>query len=126
MHYYDNLMRVREKNDLLQWFKFFLVGIVETAQNSITTFDNILKLQKEVEAQIRTLASRTANAQKVVHYLYQKPIIDAAKVGEVAEISAASAYKLIADLEQFGILKEITGGKRGKIYAFAAYLQLFK
>jgi Fic family protein len=126
MHYYDNLMRVREKNDLLQWFKFFLVGIVETAQNSITTFDNILKLQKEVEAQIRTLASRTANAQKVVRYLYQKPIIDAAKVGEVAEISAASAYKLIADLEQFGILKEITGGKRGKIYAFAAYLQLFK
>ncbi len=125
MHYYDNLMRVREKNDLLQWFKFFLVGIVETAQNGITTFDNILKLQKEVEAQIRTLASRTANARKVVHYLYQKPIIDAARVGEAAEISAASAYRLIADLERFGILKEITGGKRGKTYAFAAYLQLF-
>lgn len=58
--------------------------------------------------------------------MYQRPIIDAAKVGEVAEISAASAYKLIADLEQFGILKEITGGKRGKIYAFTAYVQLFK
>ncbi len=126
IHYYDNLMRVREKNDLLQWFKFFLVGIVETAKNSITTFDNILKLQKEVEAQIRTLGSRTANAQKIVNYLYQRPIVDAAKVGELAEISAASAYKLVADLEQFGILKEITGGKRGKIYAFDAYLQLFK
>ena len=126
IHYYDNLVRVREKNDLLQWFKFFLVGIVETAKNSITTFDNILKLQKEVEAQIRTLGSRTANAQKIVNHLYQRPIVDAAKVGELAEISAASAYKLVADLEQFGILKEITGGKRGKIYAFDAYLQLFK
>jgi Fic family protein len=125
-HYYDNLMRVREKNDLLQWFKFFLIGIIETAKSSIATFDNILKLQKQVKTQIRTLGSRTANAQKVVHYLYQRPMIDAAKVGEVAGISAASAYKLIVDLEQFGILKEITGGKRGKQYVFSAYLQLFK
>lgn len=124
--YYDNLMRVREKNDLLQWFKFFLVGIIETAKSGITTFDNILKLQKKVEAQIQTLGSRTANAQKVVHYLYQRPMIDAAKVGEVADISPASAYKLIADLEQFGVLKEITGGKRGKMYVYYDYLQLFK
>jgi Fic family protein len=125
-HYYDNLMRVREKNDLVQWFKFFLVGIIETAKSGIATFDNILKLQKQVEAQIQTLGSRTANAQKIVNSLYQRPMIDAAKVGEVAGISPASAYKLIADLEQFGILKEITGGKRGKTYLFDDYLQLFK
>src|SRR3972149_2640816 len=102
MHYFDNLMRVREKNDLLQWFKFFLVGIIETAKNSITTFDNILKLQKQVNNQIQSLGSRTANAQKILHYLYQHPMIDAARVGEAAEISPASAYKLIADLEKFG------------------------
>ncbi len=126
MHYYDNLMRVREKNDLLQWFRFFLVGIIETAKSSIATFDNILKLQKQVDSQIQSLGSRTANAQKVLNYLYQHPMIDAAKVGKVANISPASAYKLIADLEQFGILKEITGGKRGKTYVFNAYLHLFK
>lgn len=125
-HYYDNLMRVREKNDLLQWFKFFLVGIIETAKNSIATFDNILKLQQDVEKRIQSLGSRTANAQKVVHYLYQRPMIDAAKVGEVTGVSPASAYKLIVDLEKLGILKEITGGKRGKHYIFEAYLQLFK
>jgi cell filamentation protein, protein adenylyltransferase len=125
-HYYDNLMRVREKNDLLQWFRFFLVGMIETAKVSIKTFDNILKLQKEVEAKIRTLGSRTANAQTVVNYLYQQPLIDAAKLGEIAAISPASAYKLIVDLEQLGILKEITGGKRGKMYLFMEYLQLFK
>lgn len=124
--YYDNLMRVREKNDLLQWFKFFLVGVIETAKSSTTTFDHILKLQKQVDAQLQTLGSRTANAQKVVYYLYQRPMIDAAKVGEVAGVSPASAYKLIADLEQFGILKEITGGKRSKMYVFDAYLKLFK
>lgn len=119
-------MRVREKNDLLQWFKFFLVGIIETAKSGITTFDNILKLQKQVETQLQTLGSRTANAQKVMCYLCQHPMIDAARTGEVADISPASAYKLIADLEQFGILKEITGGKRGKMYVYYDYLQLFK
>jgi len=124
--YYDNLMRVREKNDLLQWFKFFLVGVIETAKSSTTTFDNILKLQKQMETQIQTLGSRSANAQKVMYYLYQRPVVNAVKVGEVAGISPASAYKLIADLEQFGILKEITGGKRSKMYVFDAYLKLFK
>ena len=124
--YYDNLMRVREKNDVLQWCKFFLVGVIETAQSSTATFDHILKLQKQVETQLQTLGSRTANAQKVMYYLYQHPMLDAAKVGEVADVSPASAYKIIADLEQFGILKEITGGKRGKMYVFAAYLKLFQ
>jgi Fic family protein len=125
-NYYDNLMRMRDKNDLLRWFKFFLVGVIETAKSGIQTFDNILKLQKQFEAQIHTLGSRASNAQKVLNYLYQRPLIDAAKVGEVAEISPASAYKLIVDLEQFGILKEITGGKRGKQYLFDSYLQLFR
>lgn len=125
-HYYDNLMRVREKNDLMQWLRFFLVGIVETAKISIQTFDNILKLQKDVESKIRILGSRTVNAQTILNFLYQQPLINAAKVGELLSISPASAYKLIADLEQLGILKEITGGKRGKTYMFMEYLQLFK
>lgn len=125
-NYYDNLMRMRDKNDLLRWFKFFLVGVIETAQNGIQTFDNILKLQKQVEVHIQTLGRRASNAQKVLNYLYQRPLVDAAKVGEVAEISPASAYKLIADLEGLGILKEITGGKRGKHYLFDDYLKLYK
>ena len=124
-HYYDNLMRVREKNDLPQWFRFFLVGIIETAKNSIDTFDNILQLQKEVEAKIQTLGSRAANAQKVLNSLYQRPIINAARVSKAAGVSPASAYKLIADFERLEILAEITGGKRGKTYLFSSYFRLF-
>ena len=123
--YYDNLMRVREKNDLLQWFKFFLVGIIETAKNSIETFDGILQLQKEVEAKIQTLGSRAANARKILNYLYQRPMINAARASKAAEVSLASAYKLIADFERLEILDEITGAKRGKMYLFSSYLHLF-
>ncbi len=124
-HYYDNLMRVRESNDLLQWFKFFLVGIVETAKSSIATFDDILQLQKDVEGKIQTLGSRAAKAQAVLNHLYQQPIIDAAGVAAAAQVSPSSAYKLIADFERLGILAEYTGARRGKRYVFAAYLRLF-
>lgn len=123
--YYDNLMRVREKNDMVQWFKFFLVGIIQTAKSGIATFDNILQLQKKVEVQIHTLGSRYANAQKVLNFLYQKPVTDAAKIIEAAGVSPASGYKLIGELEKLGILKEITGGKRGRMYSFDAYLKLY-
>jgi Fic family protein len=119
-------MRVREKNDLRQWFRFFLVGMVETAKSGIGTFDKILKLQKKVEAQIQTLGSRAANAQKVLDALYRNPVIDAAKVAKIAKVSPASAYKLVADLERFGLLNEITGGKRGRTYMFDAYVKLFR
>jgi len=125
MAYYDNLMRVREKNDLAQWFKFFLVGIIQTAKGGISTFDNILKLQRKVEAQIHTLGNRAANAQKVLDHLYQRPIADAAKIIEAADVSAATGYKLISDLVRLGVLKEQTGGKRGRVYSFEEYLRLY-
>lgn len=124
--YYDNLMRVREKNDLNQWFKFFLVGIIETAKNSVSTFDNILKLQKEMEGKIQSLGTRARNAQLVMNQLYQHPMIDPQKVKEVTGLSMPSVYKLIDELERLMVVKEITGGKRGKQYLFDKYLRLFK
>lgn len=124
--YFDNLSVVREKNDLAQWYKFFLVGIIETTKNGIQTFDNILQLQKTVDSKIQELGSRTVKAKKVIDYLYNRPMITADKVSEVAEISMPSSYKLISDLERMGILKETTGGLRGRIYIFENYLKLFK
>lgn len=124
--YYDNLMRVREKNDLKQWLKFFLVGIIETAENSIQTFDNILKLQQKINKKLRTLGQRAANAQIIINHLYQNPVIGVPKVTELTELSHTAVYKLISELERLDIIKEITGGKRGKLYMFKEYVQLFK
>ncbi|MFA5647768.1 MAG: Fic family protein [Bacteroidales bacterium] len=123
--YYENLMLVREKNNLSQWFKFFLVGIIETTKNGITTFDNILQLQKQVETSIQKLGSRAVNAKKIVDYLYNRPMINAEKVNEIAGISLPSAYKLIVELEKLDILKEVTGNQRGRVYVFDNYLRLF-
>ena len=124
--YYDNLMRAREKNDITQWFKFFLVGIIETAKNGIETFDGILKLQKEIEIKIQNLGSRSSNAMMIIKHLFQRPIIDAQIANQITQLSLPSVYKLMNDLEEINILNEITGGKRGKLYVFKDYLNLFK
>ncbi|WEK17652.1 MAG: Fic family protein [Candidatus Pedobacter colombiensis] len=125
MLYYDNLMMVREKGSLDQWFKFFLVGVIETAKNSIKTFDGILQLQKQVDAKIRSLGSRAGNAQKIMHHLYQKPLLHGHKVSEVTGLSPTTGYKLLTDLEKLGVLKEVTGAQRGKLYIFKDYLDYF-
>lgn len=123
--YYDNLSRVREKDDITQWFKFFLVGVIETAKKGILTFDSILKLQKEVENKIQKLGSRANNANVLMNYLYQHPIIEAQKAKEITGLSLPSVYKLLDELQNLEIINEITGSKRGKLYLFRDYTKLF-
>ncbi|MCW0484997.1 Fic family protein [Gaoshiqia sediminis] len=124
--YYDNLMKVRQQNDIIQWMKFFLVGVIETAKKSIETFDGILKLQKEVDAKLQSLGARSNNAQVILEHLYQHPLIDATKAKEITKLSHPSVYKLLEELERLSILKEMTGGKRGRQYLFVDYVRLFK
>jgi Fic family protein len=124
--YYDNLMNVRTKNDLKQWFKFFLVGVIETAKKGISTFDAILKLKKEIEDSVQQVGKRSTSILKILDYLYQKPILDSQKAAKITQVSVSTAYKIIDDMVALGILKEITGGKRGKIYTFDKYIKLFQ
>ena len=124
--YYDNLMIVREKNDITQWLKFFLVGIIKTTRKGIFTFDSILQLQKDVETDIQNLGRKAGNAKKVLDYLYKVPVINAEMVSKTAEISLPSAYKLINDLEKLNIIREVTGAQRKKMYRFERYIKLFR
>ncbi len=123
--YYDKLILVRKNNDLDQWFDFFLNGLIDTAKKGILTFDKILQLQKHTEDKIYSLGSRADKALKLVNYLYTSPYTDAMKVGKITESSMPSTYKLISDLEKIGILHEITGAKRNRLFVFEDYLQLF-
>jgi len=125
MLYYDNLMRTRTHNDINQWLKFFLTGIIETAKKGVTTFDGILQLQKSLEEKLKSLGNRNIDARKVVDYLYTQPIIEVSKVEELLQKSSVTAYKLLADLERLDVIKEISGAQRNKLYVFKDYLDLF-
>jgi Fic family protein len=123
--YYDNLMRVRDTDDMAQWLKFFLVGVIETAQSGIDTFDAILKLQDDVDERIEPLGRRAENARKVIRALYERPLTDAERVADVTGLSMTAAYNLIDAMEEQDILTEITGAKRNRLYLFERYLNLF-
>ncbi len=125
MLYYDNLMRTRTHNDINQWLKFFLTGVIETSKKGVTTFDGILQLQKTLEEKLKTLGNRNVDARKVVDYLYNQPIIEINKVEELIQKSSVTGYKLLADLEKLNIIKEISGAERNKLFVFKDYIELF-
>ncbi|MEI9912261.1 MAG: Fic family protein [Bacteroidota bacterium] len=71
-YYYDNLHRVRTHNDMTQWLKFFLVGIIETANSSVQTFKDIIALKERIEKEILPKLGRRQHAGiKVLNILYQ-------------------------------------------------------
>lgn len=124
--YYDNLMRVREKNDLRTWLEFFLVGVIKTTESSISTFQKIIELRDRIElTQLIRLGKKQQDAKRLINELYKQPIVDTAYVSERLEIHASTANRLIKDFQDMGILEELTGYKRNRIFAFSEYINLF-
>lgn len=123
--YYDALMRVRMSNDLIHWVRFFLAGMAETAAKGRDVFGKILALRTEVEHAVLSLGKRAPNARSALNLLYRKPIITAADLTHGLPVSSPTAQSLIKDLLKLGILQEISGQERGRVYAFDRYLSLF-
>ena len=125
--YYDNLTLVRDRDNLLQWIRFFLVGVSETAKNATYTFQQILKLKEKVETeQIVTLGKRSLIGYAFIKELYKNPIITTGDAAERLNITDATASRLISDFEKLGILTEQTGFRRNRLFVFKEYLQLFE
>jgi len=124
--YYDNLTSVRTSDNLIQWIKFFLVAVIETSTKGMETFKEILKLKEKVEGEkIITLGKRINNAKKLISYLYRKPIVNVKEVEKYLNITTKPANAIIKKFENLGILKEITGYKRNRMFLFEDYYKLF-
>ena len=125
--YYDNLTLVRTQNNLLKWVKFFLIGIIETCNNSSQSLKDIITLKKDCEEKrIYTLGKKVKTAKLLSDYLFQQPIVDAEMVATQTGISLVSSYKLLDDFVRLKILKEMTGAKRNRLFIFEEYFTLFK
>ena len=124
--YYEHLTRVREQNALEDWLLFFLDGITETATKSINTFDQILSFQKQWEQTIHGWKKYSNSGSLLFRHLFQHPAVNAQEVAEAIGASAPTAYKLIEHFVEQKLLREVTGAKRGKLYIFDPYLQLYR
>lgn len=123
--YYTYLMQAREQNNLAGWVNFFLKGITETAQQGVETFSQILELQKKYDDRIQSLGSRAGNASKIIRELYQHPFIKSSMAVDLLGVSTPTANTLLKDLSEMNILKELTGGKRDRMYVLDEYIHLF-
>jgi Fic family protein len=124
--YYDNLTRVRTHHDMTQWIKFFLEGIRQTSENSIQTFKSVIQLRHECEHSILSLGKKTKLAKDFLQYLYGKPVTDGQDVTKEFSIGLSTALRLIEDFIRLGILKEVTGNRRNRIFVFSKYIKLFE
>ena len=123
--YYDALMRVRVSNDLKQWIRFFLNGLAETAIKGSQVFQEVLTLRTECEAKIISLGRRAAKGRQALNSLYHNPIVTANQLAMELKTTKPTANALIKSLIDKGILREITGMQRDRVYAFDDYLKLF-
>lgn len=124
--YYDALAMVKESNNIEKWLKFFLAGVIETASNSIKTFDEIIKLKKEVEDKITSLGKKAKNGKKLLELLYSKPKLSAKAVAESLGLSVVSANGLLKSFVELKIIEEKTGFKRNRYFVFEKYLKIFR
>lgn len=123
--YYQTIMKARTENDLASWIKFFLTGVIKTAENGVNTFSEILAVEKQNETIAQSLGARSANVLKVLNELYKVPLTDASKVAAATGLTAPLAYKLIDVMQKEGMLREVTGAKRGKMYLLGNYFDIF-
>jgi Fic family protein len=127
INYFDNLMIARTKNNLSQWIKFFLVGIIETASSSINVFKKIIILREKIEiGKISKMGSKAKRGLILIKLLYQNPIIDSNSICDLLEIAPSTANRLIVDFQKEGILDELTGFKRNRKYIFREYFDIFQ
>ncbi len=124
--YYDSLSVVRASNDLDQWIKFFLCGIIDTAKNGKETLEAIVKLRKQYDDKIITMGRKAKSAQKLLLYLFSHPVVSISQISDHLGVGFAAGGRLITDFQRVGFLKEVTGFSRNRLFALSEYLSLFR
>ncbi len=124
--YYDALTFVRERNDMDQWILFFLSAVIETAKKGKSTFENIIDLRARYEKKIVDLGRRAKPAHLLLLQLFSRPAVNVADVSRILDITNGAANSMVNTLEKAGILREITGFSRNRMFVLHEYLGLFK
>jgi Fic family protein len=112
---------------MIQWLKYFLVGVAETAENATKTLTEILELKAKLELQITTtFGKRSSKAAVLLQYLFKKPVVHVNQIKDMNKSSYKSANDLVSEFVNAGILKEMTGQNRNRIFVFDEYLKMFE
>jgi Fic family protein len=122
--YYDLLQAVRDRGAWEAWIEFFLNGVVETANESVETAQQLLALFDEDRALIRSLGRSSAAPLHVHELLQREPIIGILPASRALKVTHPTVMKAIRNLQNLGIVKEVTGKRRGRLFAYTRYMDI--
>ncbi|HEY7206820.1 MAG TPA: Fic family protein [Gaiellaceae bacterium] len=123
--YYDRLMAIRNSGDWEAWLRFFLAGVAQTAEEATATARAILELREEHRRRIQQQTSGV-NGLRVLDLLFERPLVHVNLVKDSLGISFVTANKLVEQLQSLGVVEEITGRKRDRIFSYTPYVALFQ
>ena len=122
--YYDLLQAVRDRGEWEAWVEFFLTGVIETANEAVETARQLLALFEEDRVRIRTLGRSAASMLQVHDLLQRQPIVSIIPASRELKLTHPTVMKAIANLEKLGIVREISGRRRGRLFAYARYMSI--
>ena len=123
--YYELLNQVRLSGDWEAWLLFFVDAVAETANQAVDTAQQLSALRQNDKARLNDLGRQSGSASQIIDALFEHPIASINKLIELTGLTAATVGKVLDTLErQYGIVKEITGQKRNRVFAYAAYIEI--
>jgi Fic family protein len=122
--YYELLDRVRQEGDWEAWVDFFLEGVESTAAAAVATAQRLLELFRADEARLEGLGRSGPSVRLGYAALRRRPLTSINQLKELSSLTFPTASKAIDALVDLGIAREITGGRRHRLFAYDAYLAI--
>ena len=122
--YYDRLTAVRLRGDWEGCMRFFLDGVAATADEAKRTAEQIFAMREQHRATVLE-SGGGPNGLKLLAALFRQPLINVKTAAREVEVTFATANKLIGRFEEVGLLREVTGQRRSRLFRYDPYLDLF-
>lgn len=122
--YYDHLQRTRTEGDWEGWLRFFLEGVTQVALSITQTTGDLIALVDRDRQSVQQLGRASATAVRVHDRLVREIVGRPAEIAQALGLSEPPVYQALSRLEDLGIVREITGRQRGRVYAYDQYLAL--
>ena len=122
--YYALLNEVRETGDWEAWLLFFLEGVAGTAEEAVATANRVLALFGADQLRAAQTGRVAGSALRVYRALQERPIASLAHAAGQTGLSFPAASSGMRALERLGIVRELTGKKRNRLYGYEAYLSI--
>lgn len=124
--YYELLQEVRELGTWETWLEFFLMGVYQSSKQAIQAAQKINDLFTEDLKKISRLGRARFSCEQALEYMKRLPQVTAPFLVKELKMTAPTARSALNHLKSLGVLEEISGKKRDKIYVYRKYLDILE